>query len=679
MGSDDNDFTIDAVQDAGSYRSQTTQPDDNAMPQKEAASAESANKSGLSQVAPSDQEESQGSEASKTDRVSISREIKGPEKSSKSTADSLKAFSESWNGVNKDKEKNNDNDKESGSLKEIHKRLENNSEIKNRIKDLDDTSRASVSTAAEDAYRKAKKEGAEDWKALRAATEAGNEKSKEAKRDSDRSKEIENLSPGDRERADKIRQRSVSEGNAQEKSPEEIKKTADKAVDAQLNNMKREKALDESISKMNDEQRETMRREMDKAYVAAMRQGMDDEQCKKEAVDRGRVVEKIDGSKSLSSGMKDMNQDEKGSVYQASHDSYKQEMQKSGDERKSMQNAEESARKTGRDIQKDHSSLKELQRAIENGSTTRQQYKSFDEKEKTSVSTVAEEAYKSARQKGESNDKAVKAAKEAASARVNEIQGNHNRIKEMEKLDPAMRERVQGAMQQASQNARLGGSNDIEQERAAGRAGDQEIKDIGNEQFVEKYKGKMSEEDQKAVDKASQEAYNKAISEGKSPQDAKREGTGAAMEKVEPSKTLPPLEVPKGYSEKTKTFGEPGSHQTKMKMPAGKNGEMIEVTCHEKLAERMKTMFEEVRDRGKSHLLKQDFGGCSYYRDTTGGGSLSNHSWGIAFDVNAGQPGNGFNTSYPTEDQNQLAEIFEKYGFKQLKNDRMHFEYCTGS
>ncbi|MGV8120745.1 MAG: M15 family metallopeptidase [Candidatus Xenobiia bacterium LiM19] len=566
--------------------------------------------------------------------------------------------------------------RDNSNIKDIHRKLDSSSDIKNRIKELDDSSKSSVYNAAEEAYRKVKDEGAEDWKAVRAATEAGNDKSKEVRRDSDRAKEIEKLSPEDQARVDKVRQRAVTDGQTADKSNEEIKKITDKALDRQLTAMNREKSLEESMGKMTDEQKENMRREMDRAYVEAAKQGRNDEEVIKEAVDRGKIVEKLDSSQSIRTGMKEMSQEEKSSMYQRAHDSYRQEMEKSGDDRKAMQKADDSARMISGDVQREHSNIRDVKKSIESGGESMRQMKGFDDKEKSSVNQSAEGAYKKARESGESASKAKETSRAAGVDRLKEIQKDRDRSKEIEKFDPAVRERVQGAMQQASQNAALSGADELGKERAAGKAGDMEIKDIKNEQFVDKYKGKMSTEDQQAVDKARQEAYDNAISEGRSPTDARREGTKAAMDKVEPYKTLPPLEVPKNYSEKVKTFGQPGSNQVKRKMAAGKNGEMINVDCNAKLADRMETMFQELKDRDMSHLLKQDFGGCSYYRDTTGGGSLSNHSWGIAFDVNAGFPGNGYDTSYPTEDQDRLAEFFGKYGFKQLKNDRMHFEYC---
>jgi len=147
------------------------------------------------------------------------------------------------------------------------------------------------------------------------------------------------------------------------------------------------------------------------------------------------------------------------------------------------------------------------------------------------------------------------------------------------------------------------------------------------------------------------------------------------MKKVDPSKALPPLEVPRGYSQISRIFGEAGSSQTTMKMPAGPGGREIDVTCHSKIAERMKAAFQEIKDRGMSDLI-QSFDGAYNYREMTSGQNLSTHSWGIAFDVNAAS--NGYGQSRRTEEQRQLAEVFHRYGFFNLPNDWMHFQYTQG-
>lgn len=392
--------------------------------------------------------------------------------------------------------------------------------------------------------------------------------------------------------------------------------------------------------------------------------------------DLKKISKRLEGQKAYQKKIEGLKPGEREAADRSGLDAYHEAIAKGESEEKALKKADDAAGKKVSAIKRDNGNIRDVNRRLDGSSDFRNRTRDIDDSSKSSIYKAAEDAYRKAKNEGAEDWKAMRAATDAGNDRSKEVKIDSDRAKEIEALDPALRERVQGAMQQASQGAALSGADGTGQQRAAGKAGDSELKDIKNEQIVEKYKGKMGKEDRDAVDKAQQEAYDKAISEGRSPSDARREGTKAAMDKVEPSKTLPPLDVPRGYSEKAKTFGEPGSNQVTRKMAAGKNGEMIDVTCHAKLADRMETMFQELKDKGMSHLLKQDFGGCSYYRDSAGGGSLSNHSWGIAFDVNAGYPGNGFNSSYPTADQDKLAEFFGKYGFQQLKNDRMHFEYC---
>lgn len=133
--------------------------------------------------------------------------------------------------------------------------------------------------------------------------------------------------------------------------------------------------------------------------------------------------------------------------------------------------------------------------------------------------------------------------------------------------------------------------------------------------------------------------------------------------------------VPSGRSGIEKVFGAPGTNIVSMKMPAGPGGKEITVTCNAKIAGKLKAAFEEIKAKGLSHLI-HTFDGSYNYRKKRGGSDLSVHSWGVAFDINASENPMGRNTG--TAGQQQLAEIFAKYGFHQLGNDRMHFQYATG-
>jgi hypothetical protein len=132
---------------------------------------------------------------------------------------------------------------------------------------------------------------------------------------------------------------------------------------------------------------------------------------------------------------------------------------------------------------------------------------------------------------------------------------------------------------------------------------------------------------------------------------------------------------PNGLNEIIKTFGQAGTNQTTTQMPAGPGGKMINVTCNKQIAERMKAAFEEVKAKGLSDQIKS-FDGSYNNRNKRGGTTKSVHAWGIAFDVNASQ--NPMGSTHQTAGQKQLAAIFEKYGFYQLPNDPMHFQYCRG-
>jgi len=142
-----------------------------------------------------------------------------------------------------------------------------------------------------------------------------------------------------------------------------------------------------------------------------------------------------------------------------------------------------------------------------------------------------------------------------------------------------------------------------------------------------------------------------------------------------PINNLPALKRPNGLNEIINTFGQAGTNQTTMKMPAGPGGKMINVTCNGKIADRMKAAFEEIKAAGLSDNIKS-FDGCFNNRAKRGGSSKSTHAWGIAFDLNASQ--NPMGSTKQTEGQRKLAAIFEKYGFYQLPNDPMHFQYCRG-
>lgn len=139
--------------------------------------------------------------------------------------------------------------------------------------------------------------------------------------------------------------------------------------------------------------------------------------------------------------------------------------------------------------------------------------------------------------------------------------------------------------------------------------------------------------------------------------------------------TTPVAGRPNGLNQIISTFGQPGTNQVTTKMPAGPGGKMIDVTCNAKIADKMKGAFEEIKEKGLSDQIKS-FDGCFVNRNKRGGSTKSTHAWGIAFDVNASENPQG--STRQTEGQRQLAAVFEKYGFHQIPDDPMHFQYATG-
>jgi len=566
--------------------------------------------------------------------------------------------------------------RDNDNVRQIQRSLDSSGDYKKQIEGLGDGERETAGKAAEDAYRKAKVDGVEDYRAVRLGRDAGMEKAKEVRKDHDRNSEMENLSPEDRGNVDTARARAEMTGKINgDPSAPELKKTGDTAADRQLNAIGRRNELESSISTLPEDRQKAIRSEMDRAYVQAAAAGKDNLQCEKESVDRGRIIDRLGKSQSTGTDMQKLSQEARSSVYDSAHNAYKSSLEKDGDEKKALVKADEVARNESRSITKEQNALQDLHKSIDSSSSFKKQIEGMNDREKASFYKATDEAYRKAKDDGKSDWAAQKAAKEAAESRSKEIDGNHKRTEAVQHLDPASQERVRDKMDRASQSEALKGGSEEEKERAAASAGDGEMGRIKNENFVNDAKRKMNESQRAEIESVEKAAYEKAISEEKSPEEARNASTEEAMKKVDPSQSLPPLERPKGYSQISKVFGEPGSSQTKVKMPAGPNGEEIDVTCHSKIAERMKAAFQEIKDRDLSHLIKS-FDGCYNYREMTGGSNLSIHSWGTAFDVNAAS--NGYGQKNRTEDQRILSEVFQRYGFFNLPNDWMHFQYTEG-
>ncbi len=139
--------------------------------------------------------------------------------------------------------------------------------------------------------------------------------------------------------------------------------------------------------------------------------------------------------------------------------------------------------------------------------------------------------------------------------------------------------------------------------------------------------------------------------------------------------SIPSLTRPNGRAEIERVFGARGTNQVTVNMAAGPNGSSRSVTCHRLIADRLKAVFDEIKSLGLSNLI-DTFDGCFNNRNKRGGSTPSVHSWGIAVDLNASA--NPMGSSSMTAGQRRLAEVFKKYGFYQLPNDPMHFQYCTG-
>ena len=103
--------------------------------------------------------------------------------------------------------------------------------------------------------------------------------------------------------------------------------------------------------------------------------------------------------------------------------------------------------------------------------------------------------------------------------------------------------------------------------------------------------------------------------------------------------------------------------------------------CNVAVADQLVATFSAIEAAGLAHLIDvadtRAHGGCFYPRTIRGssGGSLSRHSWGVAFDLNPRS--NRFGTT-PTMD-GRIVDIFREQGFSWggtwVRPDGMHFEW----
>jgi ABC-type amino acid transport substrate-binding protein len=99
------------------------------------------------------------------------------------------------------------------------------------------------------------------------------------------------------------------------------------------------------------------------------------------------------------------------------------------------------------------------------------------------------------------------------------------------------------------------------------------------------------------------------------------------------------------------------------------------VTCHRALFPQLRAALEEVVARGlAAEIHPGEYAGCYYPRFIAGSTTLSNHSFGLALDMNV--PGNGRGTV--GEFDREVVDIFKQWGFAWggdwSYTDPMHFE-----
>ena len=109
----------------------------------------------------------------------------------------------------------------------------------------------------------------------------------------------------------------------------------------------------------------------------------------------------------------------------------------------------------------------------------------------------------------------------------------------------------------------------------------------------------------------------------------------------------PPLTDPHGWPDETEAslrdfYGPVATHQTRIELPYphklswDRNVVLTRLTCHEKVAESLKTVLAKVLDHyGQeriSGLALDVFGGCFNKRKKRGGTTWSTHAWAIALD-----------------------------------------------
>ena len=145
------------------------------------------------------------------------------------------------------------------------------------------------------------------------------------------------------------------------------------------------------------------------------------------------------------------------------------------------------------------------------------------------------------------------------------------------------------------------------------------------------------------------------------------------------------------YNSMVNFYGPVGENQTRIELPYklklawDKNVTLNKITCHEKVAKSVYTIFEKTLngygEKGIVKLKLDIFGGCLNVRKMRGGSAWSIHSWGAAIDLD---PDNNQlrwskeKATFGKEAYVPFWEIVESEGWTSLGRERnydwMHFQ-----
>jgi hypothetical protein len=98
------------------------------------------------------------------------------------------------------------------------------------------------------------------------------------------------------------------------------------------------------------------------------------------------------------------------------------------------------------------------------------------------------------------------------------------------------------------------------------------------------------------------------------------------------------------------------------------------VRCHKDVIEPLRAALQDLADRGLGYTVSSS-GGCFVPGVIASTGSISRHSWGVAFDVNTGANERGRNGVQDEHLVDALAEHGFTNGEPWLVPDPVHFEW----